>query len=117
TSDTRGIKFIQGKQLVVDNCRVYEFARRNISIESVTDGAQATISNSIAFGGLNNGIVVTPPPGITNRVVISNVQSVNNAAWGLWSGPGGIVETSNSVFSYNAAGGVHADASPVHLES
>jgi len=116
-TDTRGIKFLAGKQLIIDNCRVYEFTKRNISIESATDGAQVFISNSIMFGGQNNGIVITPPVGITNHVVLSNVQSVNNAAWGLWTAAGGIVEVNNSVISNNAAGGLHADASPLHMES
>jgi hypothetical protein len=116
TSDTRGIKFLSGKQLIVDNCRVYKFARRNISIESSTDGAQVLISNTIVALGANNGIVITPPASTTNHVVLSNVQMVTNAVWGLWSTAGGSVEVNNSVISHNIGGGLHADFSSVHIE-
>jgi hypothetical protein len=58
---------------------------------------------------LNNGIVVTPPTGVSNFVAIDTVQSANNGAKGLWAGVGGFVTVRNSTLSGNSAGGVHGE--------
>jgi hypothetical protein len=115
--DLRGIEFSSGKQLTVENCNIYAFGKRNISIESSTDQAQVLISNTILHDGLNNGIVVIPPTGIRNTVVLNNVRSVGNAAWGLWAAGSSTVAISNSVISGNPAGGIHSDTAMVELDS
>jgi hypothetical protein len=65
---------------------------------------------------LNNGIVVAPP-GVTNRVVIDNVRSVNNTNAGLVALAGAIVQIRNSVFSNNLAYGMYADNATVDVDS
>lgn len=116
-TDTRGIKFLSGKTLVVDQCEVFQFAKRNVSIESSTPNAQAWMTNTRVFNGLNNGIVVAPPSGISNQLVMNNVQSVSNAAYGLGNNVGGTMQCTNCVISNNGAGGLLADDSQVDLHS
>ena len=116
-SDTRGIKFLAGKELVVENCEVFNFAKRNISIESSTPNALALITNTTVHDGLNNGIAVTPPVGITNQVVIDHVRSVGNASFGVAVAAGGAVQIINSVLSNNATGGLWVDTATVDLAS
>jgi len=114
-ADARGVKFLAGKLLVIDHCNIYDFSRRGISIESNTNGAKVLISNSIIHDGLNNGIVVTPPVGITNYVTLDGVQSSNNGSYGLWNAAGGFVTVHNSTFGGNGTGGLHADGGAIHV--
>jgi hypothetical protein len=116
-TDTRGIKFLSGKLLVIDNCNVYDFPKRNISIESSTNNAQVLISNTLVHDGLNNGIVVSPPGGISNDVVLDNVRSVNNPNAGLSVAVGGVVQVKNSVLGNNGSFGLWADNSTVDVHS
>jgi hypothetical protein len=103
TPGLRGIAFLAGKQLIVENCNIYGFSQRNISIETATANANVLISNTVVHDGLNNGIVVTPA-GAAN-VVLDHVQSVNNANIGLVV-VNGNVEVRDSVFSNNTAAGI-----------
>lgn len=79
-TDTRGIKFLSGANLVVENCDISNFGKRGISIESSTQGAQVTIINSTVHNNSNNGVVVNPP-GVTNTVTFDHVRLVNNASY------------------------------------
>jgi hypothetical protein len=114
-TDTRGIKFLSGASLVVEHCDVSNMAKRGISIESSTNGAVATIIDTSVHGNTNNGIVVNPPTGITNHVVLNNVRSVNNTAFGLGINVGSIVQVHDSVFSNNTGGGILADNSTLDV--
>jgi hypothetical protein len=96
----KGIEFLSGGNLVIDNCNIYGFGLRAISIESTTANAATLISNTIVHNNPNNGIWV----GVSNSVVIDNVRSVNNSAAGLSVNTGGVVQVRNSVFSNNAFG-------------
>jgi hypothetical protein len=99
----RGIEFLAGKQLIIDNCNVYGFGQRNIDIEPTTANANVLISNTLVHDGLNNGIVVTPTGPAS--VVLDHVQSVNNANIGLVV-VNGNVQVRDSVFSNNTAAGI-----------
>lgn len=100
TAGIKGIEFLSGGHLVIDNCNIYGFGLRAISIESTTANAATLISNTIVHNNPNNGIWV----GASNFVVIDNVRSVNNTNSGLAVNPGGVVQVRNSVFSNNAFG-------------
>lgn len=116
-TDTRGIKFIAGLSLVVENCDVSNFARRNISIESSTNGAQAFITNTNVHGGLVNGIVVSPPVGVTNQVVLDRTMAVSNLFYGVGASTGSSVQIRDSVISNNAGGGVLTNGGAVVITS
>jgi len=102
----KGIAFLSGAMLTVENCRISGFSLRGISIESSTPNAQAFISNTLLHGQTNNGIVVDPP-GVTNTVVLDHVRVVNSASVGLAANPGSIVRITNSDFSQNGNAGVY----------
>jgi Right handed beta helix region len=106
-TDNRGIKFLSGAVLTVENCTITGFPKRGISIESSTPGAKAFITNTLVIDQTNNGIVVDPPS-VTNTAVLDHVRVVNSAALGLGVNPGSLVYVKNSDFSHNVSAGVFA---------
>jgi hypothetical protein len=116
-TDTRGIKFLAGLTLVVENCEVMNFGKRNISIESSTNGAQAFISNTNVHAGLVNGIIVSPPAGIGNQAVLDRVTIASNLFYGIGANPGSSVQIHNSIISNNAGGGVLTSGGAISIDS
>jgi hypothetical protein len=114
--DFRGVQFTSGKQLIIDGCNIYGFGKRNISIQSSTDGAQVLISNTLVHDSLTNGIIVAPP-GVTNNVVLDNVHVVNNAFFGIGVNAGGSLQIRSSAIGNNTGGGLLADNATADLES
>jgi hypothetical protein len=112
----KGIQFASGKQLVIENCNIYGFTLRAISIESTVANAMTLISNTTVHDNTNNGIWVGST-GVTNSVVISNVRSVNNANSGLAVNTGGVVQVRDSVLSNNEAFGLISDNSTVDVQA
>jgi hypothetical protein len=98
-----GVKFLSGKQLIIDGCNIYGFGQRNIDIEPTTPNANVLINNTLVHDGVNNGIVVTPTGPAS--VVLNHVQSVNNANIGLVV-VNGNVQVLDSVISNNTAAGI-----------
>jgi hypothetical protein len=114
--DLRGIQFTAGKKLIIDKCNIYGFGKRNISIESSTNGAQVLIANTLIHDSVTNGIIVAPP-GVTNNVVIDNVNVTNNAFYGIGVNTGGMLQIRNSAICNNGGGGLLADSSMADVES
>jgi hypothetical protein len=113
----KGIAFLSGLMLTVENCRISGFNLRGISIESSTPNAKAFISNTLVRDQTNNGIVINPP-GVTNTVVLDHVRVVNSTQTGLAANPGSFVQVTNSDFSYNGNTGVYATgAASISLDS
>jgi hypothetical protein len=113
----KGIAFVSGLMLTVENCRISGFNLRGISIESSTPNAQAFISNTLVRDQTNNGIVINPS-GVTNSVVLDHVRVVNSTHTGLAANPGSLVHVTNSDFSYNGNAGVYATgAASISLDS
>jgi hypothetical protein len=114
-SGIKGIQFATGKKLVIDNCNVYGFTLRGISIESTSADAVTLISNTIVHSNGNNGIWVGSS--VTNSVVIDNVRSANNTNSGLAVNAGGVVQVRNSVFSNNGVYGLFSDSSTIDAQA
>jgi hypothetical protein len=113
----KGIAFLSGLMLTVENCRISGFNLRGISIESSTPNAKAFISNTLLRDQSNNGIVVNPP-GVTNTAVLDHVRVVNSASVGLGITAGSFAHVANSDFSHNGGAGVYADgAAAITLDS
>ena len=113
----KGIAFLSGLMLTVENCRISGFNLRGISIESSTPNAKAFISNTLVRDQSNNGIIVSPPS-VTNTVVLDHVRVVNSAAVGLGTTAGSFVHVTNSDFSHNGDAGVFANgATAISLDS
>lgn len=115
TVDTRGIKFLSGKKLVIENCDVTGMGKRGISIESSTAGAVATIINTTVHDNLLNGIVLSPPASTTNYVTLDHVRAVNNGFYGLGTNAGSNTAVRDSDISNNTTGGILADNSFVEI--
>jgi hypothetical protein len=97
----KGIVFSSGKQLIIDHCNIYGYSFRGVSIETNATGALALISNSLIHDQGNNGIVLAT--GTTAKVVLNNVQSVNNVGTGVVVASGSL-QARESVFSNNGVG-------------
>jgi len=114
-TDTRGIKFLAGARLLVENCDISKTGKRGISIESSTPNAVATIVNTTVHDNLNNGIIVSPPAGVANLVVLDHVRLVNNVLSGLGTNVGATVNILDSTLSNNAGGGIVANNSAIDV--
>jgi hypothetical protein len=113
----KGVAFLSGLTLTVENCKISGFSNRGISIESSTPNAKAFISNTLVRDQTNNGIVISPP-GVTNTVVLDHVSVVNSTSVGLAANPGSVVHITNSDFSHNGNAGVQGGgASSISLET
>jgi hypothetical protein len=110
-----GIRFAGGGSLVVEDCEIQNYSKRGISIENITNGAKVLISNTSVSGQAGkdgsggNGIIVIPPGGKTNTVLLDHVRIENNLNSGVGVNAGGIVEIRDSVISNNAIWGLVAD--------
>jgi hypothetical protein len=115
----RGIRFIAGKALYVENCRIYGFngnPGRGIDFApSVASGnvAQLFVTNSDIRENLTattgGGIVLTPAVGISVKAVLDNVRIERNNV-GLQANPGSAViarhttSVANRLDGFNATG-------------
>ena len=106
---TRGIRFLSGKQLIIENCEVYGFGQRNISIEANTDSS-VSILNTAVNAGLSNGIMVQPQGGHHIQVTLDNTRITNNVNYGVLAYPGAAVLVRNSVINHNGLSGVRLEA-------
>jgi hypothetical protein len=113
----KGIEFLSGLMLTVENCRISGFNLRGISIESSTPNAKAFISNTLVRDNSNNGIIVNPPSG-TNTVILDHVRVIDSTSVGLGATAGGVLSVTNSDFSHNGGAGVYVNgAAAVSLDS
>jgi hypothetical protein len=102
----KGIQFLNGKKLVIENCTISGFTVRGISIESNVNNAMALVSNTLVKDGTNNGIIVNPPSSITNCLMVDHSRIVHNTNAGIGSTAGGIVQIMDSVIHGNGGLGV-----------
>ena len=98
----KGIDIIQAGKVLIENCQVYEFTPRGISVEPSTNPVQVFISNTRIKGSFSNGIVVAPATSsIHAQVTLNNVEIVENTNFGLSVTAGSSVIVRDSVISDN----------------
>jgi hypothetical protein len=97
----KGINIIQAGKVLIENCQVYGFTPRGISVEPTTDPVQVFISNTRIKGSFSNGIVVAPTPSIRTQVTLNNVEIAENTNFGLSVTGGASVIVRDSAFSDN----------------
>jgi hypothetical protein len=105
----RGIRLMSAKQLVIEDCDIYQFGLRAISIEPTANNTQVFIHNTRVFNNLSNGIVVAPTQGVQAHVTLDNVQVTENVNFGMSITAGGTVVARNSTFADNGLGNVRVD--------
>jgi hypothetical protein len=95
---TNGINYIAGKQLIVEDTKIYDFGTSCINANGA--GLQVSLINS-TLSNCNTGLVAQAGA----HAVIRNSTITNNNTVGVQAGPGtGIVNVDNSNVSFNATG-------------
>lgn len=107
---TRGIRFISGKALIIENCDIYGFGQRAISIEP-TINAQVFIHNTNIHAGQSNGIMVQPVGSAKVSMALDNLRINDNVNYGMLVYGGSTVTMRDSIISNHGLAGIRADAS------
>lgn len=114
---SRGIKFISGKVLIIENCDIYGFGQRAISIEPTND-AQVFIHNTNVHASQSNGIMVQPVGSAKVTMAMDDVRINDNVNYGLLVNGASSVTVRDSIISNHGVSGIRADATlgPVQLK-
>src|SRR5262249_22822205 len=107
---TKGIQSIQAARVVVEDCEIFGFGPRGISVEPSTNPVQVYISRTRLKAAAANGIVVQPAsPSIRAQVTLNNVEIAESANFGLSITGGGSVVVRDSAISDNGTNPGFAD--------
>jgi hypothetical protein len=99
-----GVAVIQAGKVTIEDCQIYGFSPRDISVAPTTNPVQVFVNHTRIKGSVSNGIVINPTPGVTAEVTLDDVQIVENTNFGLSVTAGGSVVVRNSIISDNAVG-------------
>jgi hypothetical protein len=105
----KGIVFVSGKALVIEDCVIFGFAPRGISIEP-TNNSQVFIRDTNVNRNQSNGIVINPQGGALVQVVLDHVDVSNNTNFGVSITAGSSVMIRDSTISSNGLSGLRVDA-------
>ncbi|HYR28270.1 MAG TPA: right-handed parallel beta-helix repeat-containing protein, partial [Thermoanaerobaculia bacterium] len=108
---TNGIRFIAGKTLNVENCELFGFTNRGITVEPAgTTAARVFVSNTTIRNATNFGIVLLPSVATASiTATISNVIIQNITNHGIYVGNNSAAAIRDSVISQNGGVGVHVE--------
>ncbi|MBA3744838.1 right-handed parallel beta-helix repeat-containing protein [Sporichthya sp.] len=98
-----GIRFLQGKALIVDNVTAYNFTGSGISM---TAPGQLVVTNSRFDNNTGSGISIAPTTGLARVTVVGGRMDLNGT--GLTAGPGARVAMRDCSASNNTAVGLRA---------
>jgi hypothetical protein len=112
-----GITFSGGGNLVIQDCEIQNYGKRGVSIQSGTIVSNVLISNTTVSGQTTNGIIVVPPAGKTNSIVLDRVRVVANGNAGVGVYAGAFVTIRDSVISNNGAWGVLTQGAAASVEN
>ena len=101
-SGPKGIQIIQAGKVLIEDCQIYEFATRGISVEPTTFPVQVFISRTRLQGSLSNGIVVQPASAtLRAQVTLNKVEISQNTNFGISITAGGSVVIRDSAITDN----------------
>ena len=107
----RGINFISGKTLNVEDCVIFRFANEGILVNLTNSGSTLNVRNSVIRDNAGDGIstvtTAVAPTGI--KTTLEHVSLIGNGR-GLHARSGSRVSARNSVFANNTNQGIFADA-------
>ncbi len=116
----RGIEFVGGGTLEVEDCEIFGFGQRGISIDPTNLTANVSIANTVVTKGLSNGIVVVPAPSGTVQVSLENVHVRKNVNFGVSITAGTTLNVHNSEITGNGLDALRVDgtngAATAHLD-
>jgi hypothetical protein len=104
-----GIRFLTGKALLVDDCRIYGFATRGISVEP-SDNAHVVITRTQVYQNFD-GIFITPNAAVVT-VTIDGSDVSNNQNYGVNVFVNGTASIRNSVIAHNGLTGLRTEGLP-----
>jgi hypothetical protein len=102
----RGINWIQGKTLNIEDCVIFRFANEGILIND-SDGMNLNMRNTVIRDNVGDGLSITAGSGVA-EASISNCQFNGNSN-GLHARTRSQAYVRNSTFSNNTANGVFSD--------
>lgn len=106
----RGINFIQGKELNVEDCVIFRFTNEGILMNLTNTGAALNVRNSVIRDNVGDGIsTVTSSATLAVKTTLTNVNLTGNGN-GLHARSGSRVTANNCTFSNNSANGVFGEA-------
>jgi hypothetical protein len=105
----RGINFIAGKRLNVEDCVIFRFVNEGILVND-PDGMALNIKNTVIRDNVGDGIsTTTSSASLKVKTTLDMVTLVGNGN-GLHAKSGSLVTARNCVFSNNTSNGIFADA-------
>jgi hypothetical protein len=104
----RGINFIAGKTLNVEDCVIFRFANEGILVNDA-DGMSLNVRNSVIRDNAGDGISTAATTNFA-KTTLDNVRLSGNSN-GLHAKGGSKVTARNCVFSNNTSNGVFVDGS------
>ena len=104
----RGINFIAGKSLNVEDCVIFRFANEGILVNDA-DGMQLNVRNTVIRNNAGDGVSLTAAAGLT-KATFTNSSIIGSGTNGLHAKSRSQVSANHCNFSNNAANGVFADA-------
>jgi hypothetical protein len=111
----RGINFIQGKTLNVEDCVIFRFANEGILVND-SDGMALNVRNSVIRDNAGDGISTTTAAAAGVRVTLDNVR-LSGDSNGLHAKSGSRVTARNCVFSNNTSHGIFVDAAGTNFSA
>jgi hypothetical protein len=106
----RGINFIQGKTLNVEDCVIFRFANEGILVNLTNTGANLNVRNSVIRDNTGDGIsTITTSTTLKVKTTLDNVRLSGNGN-GLHARSGSLVSARNCVFANNTSDGIFVDA-------
>jgi len=112
----RGINFIAGKTLNVEDCVIFRFANEGILVND-PDGMTLNVRNSVIRDNAGDGIqTVTTSGSLRIKTTLDNVRLSGNSN-GLHARSGSSVTARNCVFSNNTTNGIFVDAAAANFAS
>lgn len=109
-SGVHGIRFLSGKNLSIERCRVYNFTQNGIDIE-VSAASTVQIADTTVKNSGNDGIFATSTSGLV-RVGVFNSQIMVSGNNGVEANSNGFVTVHRSLIAASAGSGAIANGSP-----
>lgn len=93
----KGIYVVQAGKVIIEDCHIYGFSPRNISIEPASSPVVVEISRTKVNAGLSNGIVIQPGnASIKAQVTLNQAEVKGNVNYGISVTAGGSVTIRDS---------------------
>src|SRR5579872_6261602 len=102
TTGTKGVEVLQAQRVSIEDCQIYGFTPRGISIEPTSNPVDVSITNTRIKNSTSNGVVVSPTAGVAAHVALNNVTISGNTNFGLSITQGGVVVMRDSIMADNA---------------